>query len=460
MAALPLLLSVLVTLAVACRGTAGSPGARLVTSAPGLSFDATTRTVRASGLDRRLLAALRGRLPDAPGLDRAFAVYLGDAAVPMLGDYRVEGDVLSFAPRLPLLPGHRYRAVLDPRQLAVAAGMFHGRPPEAAVPPPAGTPALSPAETPAGAPAWPQAGAPAWPPAGPPVRPPAEDHPLPPAATGPPAPPVRTLAFELPASAASIATAPPAERARVTVVYPSGDVVPANLLRIYVQFSRPMTRRGIARHVRLLDGAGNPVPRVFLEMPDGLWDPEGRRLTLFLDPGRIKRGVGAHEALGMPLQAGRRYRLVVAADAEDEDGMPLAGPFVKELRVAAADRVSPDVHRWRPDVPPPGSRQALVVTADKPLDQALFARVLRLLDAAGRPVPGEASVEAGETRWRFSPAEPWRQGDYVLHVGGDLEDLAGNRPTRLFDEPAALGGQRREARDVELRLRISPRARR
>lgn len=54
-----------------------------------------------------------------------------------------------------------------------------------------------------------------------------------------------------------------------------------------------------------------------LAMPDGLWDPEGRRLTLFLHPGRIKRGVAMHEALGLALRPGRRYRLVVDREAED-----------------------------------------------------------------------------------------------------------------------------------------------
>jgi hypothetical protein len=370
--------------AAVCIGVPGEPGA------PVLSFDAAAQSVRAAGLERRLLAALAARMPAAPGLGSAFAVYLGDAQVPMLGDYRVESDALRFTPRLPLLPGRAYRAALDLRRLYELGGVPSRRPDS----------------------------------------------------------PVLRLAFAL------AAPAPPAARTRVTAVFPSADVVPAHLLRIYVQFSRPMARRGIARHVRLLDDGGDEVPRAFLEMPDGLWDPAGRRLTLFLHPGRIKRGVGLHEALGLPLRPGRRYRLVVAREAEDAAGMQLAEPFVKELRVAAPDRSAPDVHRWRLLAPPPGTRQALTVAADKALDQPVFGRMLRLLDAAGRPVAGRASVEAGEARWRFAPGEPWREGDYVLRVGGELEDLAGNRPTRLFDQPAAPGGRRREARDVEVKLRI------
>ncbi|HYL04507.1 MAG TPA: hypothetical protein VE075_00600 [Thermoanaerobaculia bacterium] len=411
-----------------CRPGRGGHGSG-ASAAPVLAFDAASQSVRAAGLDRQLLAALAKQMPEAAALGRAFGVYLGDARVPMLGSYRVEGNALRFSPRLPLLAGRHYRAVLDPRLLAALAG-----------------PRLPP-----------RAGANPWPPPAPGLRPPAGADPRLPAGAGGPVQPaaaVLQMWFECPAPPPPL----PAARTRVTAVFPSGGVVPANLLRLYVHFSQPMSRRGIARHVRLLDGAGNPVPRAFLEMPDGLWDPAGRRLTLFLHPGRIKRGVGLHEALGLPLHAGRRYRLVIGKEAEDAAGMQLAGPYVKELRAAAPDRSSPDVRRWRLDAPPPGSRQALTVVADKPLDQALFARTLRLFDAAGRPVRGQASVAAGEVRWQFVPGEPWHEGDYVLRVGAELEDLAGNRPTRLFDDPAAPGGARREARGVELRLRIGPAA--
>ena len=370
------------------RPAPGPPGA----SVPVLAFDAATQSVRAAGLDRRLLAALGAHLPDAPALGGAFAVYLGDATVPMLGDYRVErveGHELRFAPRLPLLAGRLYRARLDVRRLSELAG----------VPPPAAA--------------------------------------------------ILHLSFAL-------AAPPQTPKTRVTAVFPSAAVVPANLLRIYVHFSQPMSRRGIARHICLLDDGGSPVPLAFLQMPDGLWDPAGRRLTLFLHPGRIKRGVELHEAQGLALRPGRRYRLVIAREAEDADGLPLVEPFVKELRAAAEDRGSPDVHQWQMIVPPPGSRQPLTVVADKALDQPLFARLLRLMDTAGRPVAGQVSVAAGETRWRFTPGGPWREGSYVLRVGAELEDLAGNRPSRLFDAVAAPGGPRPEARDVELPVQIRP----
>jgi hypothetical protein len=239
-------------------------------------------------------------------------------------------------------------------------------------------------------------------------------------------------------------------KTRVTQVFPSVDVVPANLLRIYVHFSHPMTRRGIARYIHLLDQTGQPVESAFLEMEDGLWDPEGQRLTLFLHPGRIKRGLALHEDLGTPLRAGFRYRLVIAKEAEDEDGAPLVEAFSKEFSVSEDDRTSPDVHKWIVTKPHDGAREPLIVRADKPLDAALFARLLRVESADGQPVAGDSSVEAQETCWRFVPSAAWRSGDYMVRIGAQLEDLAGNRPTRLFDELAGPNGRRAEAREVSL----------
>jgi hypothetical protein len=239
-------------------------------------------------------------------------------------------------------------------------------------------------------------------------------------------------------------------KTRVTQVFPSVDVVPANLLRVYVHFSHPMTRRGIARYVHLVDLQGQPVETAFLEIEDGLWDPEGQRLTLFLHPGRIKRGLALHESMGSPLRPGFRYRLVIAKGAEDEEGVPLMEGFSKEFRVTKEDRVSPDVHKWIVTEPGEGSREPLIVRADKALDEALFARLLRLEDSDGRPIAGNASVEAYETCWRFVPSEAWRSGVYTVRIGAQLEDLAGNRPTRLFDEAATANGERAEAREVSL----------
>ena len=242
---------------------------------------------------------------------------------------------------------------------------------------------------------------------------------------------------------------------RVVAVYPSGKEVPANLLRIYVVFSQPMSRHGIQRHIQLLNEGGKPVEHPFLDMEEGLWDPQARRLTLILDPGRIKRGLALNESQGAPLNPGGRYRLVISGAAEDADGSPLTEDFSKEYRVVSAERTPADPRNWKLILPRAGTRESLAVIADRAMDQPLFERLVRVEDAAGSPLSGNATVDGGGTQWRFAPRELWPQGGFNLRVAGELEDLAGNRPTRLFDQPTDASGLRREARDVVVPFRVS-----
>lgn len=239
-------------------------------------------------------------------------------------------------------------------------------------------------------------------------------------------PPI-VASFALPAPETAPAT-------RVVQVYPSGDEVPENLLRCYVHFSAPMSRGEAYEHLRLVDEeTGAEVAAPFVEIGEELWDPEVRRLTLFFDPGRIKRGLVPHEQVGPPLAAGRSYRLIVDAEWPDARGVPLAAGFVKRFAVTAADRLSPDPADWRVVAPPAASREPVELLFPEPLDHALLRRVVRVRDGAGNPVDGEVEVSGGERRWAFTPAEPWRAGSYAVEVATILEDPAGNSLVSVFD---------------------------
>ena len=70
-------------------------------------------------------------------------------------------------------------------------------------------------------------------------------------------------------------------------VYPTTNLLPENQLKFYIHFSRPMARGFAYEHMYLLDEAGAKVPVPFLELTEELWDPDGRRFTVFFDPRRI-----------------------------------------------------------------------------------------------------------------------------------------------------------------------------
>ncbi len=51
----------------------------------------------------------------------------------------------------------------------------------------------------------------------------------------------------------------------------------------------------------------------------------------------------------------------------------------------------------------------------------------------GQVVDGEATIGEGETRWMFTPREPWRVGTYQFLALDILEDIAGNQVGRAFE---------------------------
>jgi hypothetical protein len=84
--------------------------------------------------------------------------------------------------------------------------------------------------------------------------------------------------------------------------------------------------------------------------------------------------------------------------------------------------------------PEAGSVDPLIVNFTKPLDYALLQRAFAIPG-----VTGTASIDDGETQWRFKPDEPWKAGEYKLLVDLSLEDLAGNRIDRTFDVDTQQG---------------------
>jgi hypothetical protein len=234
----------------------------------------------------------------------------------------------------------------------------------------------------------------------------------------------------------------------VAQVYPSGDMLPENLLKFYVHFSAPMRRGHIYDHIHLLDEAGKPVELPFLEIDEELWNPEMTRLTLFIDPGRIKRGVQPLEEIGPALEEGKRYTLVIDAAWQDNAGLPLLENFRKAFRVGAPDREPPAPARWKITSPKAGTHDALTVSFPEPMDQALALRVIRVANAAGRMVEGASALSDHEQRWSFTPREPWGTGHHQLQVQNTIEDLAGNNIGKAFEVDLFEGVQRRFTNEV------------
>jgi hypothetical protein len=219
----------------------------------------------------------------------------------------------------------------------------------------------------------------------------------------------------------------------VTRVYPTGDVVPENLLRMYVEFSGPMGRASGVPYLKLLDESGKEIAGAFLPLDYEFWSPDHTRFTAFLDPGRVKDGILPNKQMGRALDPGRSVTLVISSTWRDEHGLPLKEEFRRTLRVGPAAQKPLDTASWRIQPPPAaGRREGLVVTFPAPLDHGLLMRALGVT-RNGVSVEGDIVVDNAETRWTFTPREPWRGGAHDLIALDILEDVAGNQIGRAFE---------------------------
>ena len=231
----------------------------------------------------------------------------------------------------------------------------------------------------------------------------------------------------------TVPEAAPRPAATVTHVYPSAARLPANLLRMYLTFSRPMTRGNAAQYIRLLDADGRPMPAPFLHLDQELWSRDGTRFTLLFDPGRIKHGLVPHAELGPPLTIGHEYTLEIDAAWPDEHGSPLRNTVRTRFTAGPPEDRPVDPSEWVVIPPAAGTHRPIIVKLPRPLDHALLGRMITVTNSAGQTVPGRITVGGGDRVVTFAPDRAWKAGRYRLVVDTRLEDVCGNQVGRPFE---------------------------
>jgi len=218
----------------------------------------------------------------------------------------------------------------------------------------------------------------------------------------------------------SLALAVPVE------IHPAGPTVPGNLLRFELRFDQPQRLPFDVERLKLFDGEGLEIQHALLDL--ALPDADGRRITVLMDPGRVKSGVGPNLDAGRALKEGGTVSLRVAGSGVD------ASPVVKTWRVTAAVSRLLQPELWQLSLPRRGTRDALSVDLRTPISSA-GERLIAVLDGHGHRVVGTATLDDGDATWRFKPSRPWATGLHRLVTHPGLEDLAGNRRCAAFEAP-------------------------
>src|SRR6202042_978745 len=123
-----------------------------------------------------------------------------------------------------------------------------------------------------------------------------------------------------------------------------------------------------------------------------------KRLTLTLDPGRIKRGLTSNQKMGPPITLGKRYTLVVDQSWLDARGVPMMEGYRKSFRGGPAERTPPDPKQWRIMAPKAGSADALIVDFPTPMNYPLLMRMLKVSGEHGS-IAGTVRAGRDEMEW-------------------------------------------------------------
>jgi hypothetical protein len=217
----------------------------------------------------------------------------------------------------------------------------------------------------------------------------------------------------------------------VVAVYPALDTLPENLLKFYLSFSKSMQEGDILQHIHLIKDGRDTMSSVFLDLE--LWNNERTMLTLWLDPGRIKRDLQPNKLLGPPLNKGSHYQLVIDKGWQDAEGILLKENFTRNFFTGPHDSVSPDVELWTISAPKSETREQLKINFNEPLDHVLAESTILVTNANGNEVKGKPRVSDDGTILYFVPEIEWKPAIYKVQIESRLEDLAGNNLDRLFD---------------------------
>lgn len=228
----------------------------------------------------------------------------------------------------------------------------------------------------------------------------------------------------------------------VEEVYPTTSQIPENILRFYVYFSEPIKDGSTIKSIHIFNednievnlyDTNSSATGIFLETLEELWSPDYQRITLILDPGRVKTGLDANLELGRSFESGKKYTMEIDTEIEALSGEKLVKKFRKEFEVIPEDRTPPNDDNWKIVIPIENTFDPLKIQFNDILDHAQMISFIRVYDSSNYSLHGEVKLKDNESIWEFYPNSKWERGNYSIKVDVRLEDLAGNNIQGKFD---------------------------
>jgi len=214
----------------------------------------------------------------------------------------------------------------------------------------------------------------------------------------------------------------------VVGVQPTAPDLPENILRFHITFNEPMREGVVFDHVvfRRKD-TGEEVAQVFYDNFYELWSDNHRRLTLIVDPGRVKTGLAANSEMGRAFVAGDEYILSVLPGWVSLAGEPLDTQFDYAFRAF-------------PEIRSPMAPRDWQITFENRVLSILFDRPIDIYSLSAHAVPITEDDIAVDGRWDLDgngrSAQFTIEGDAIptrLAIRNRFEDVAGNTIIAAFD---------------------------
>jgi hypothetical protein len=247
------------------------------------------------------------------------------------------------------------------------------------------------------------------------------------------------MATALPVSQMDIARNTPVLLA--AQAFPSGALIPENLLRFHLRFAQPVNMVQPGHCVRLRDSTGELIAHPFVDLPQGLWSADAATLTILMHPGRIKHGLRSSVELGLALRADASYYLEIDTHAFTHRTPSGCWQTVHRFNAGPAINAAIDLRGWEVASPPAFTADSLRVRFDRPLDYLSVQTSLLVRDSKGQILDCSITTAADEAQALLTPRANWLPGAYQLLIHPEIEDAAGNRIAHAFEAQIQARGE-------------------